>query len=49
MQFWPSRNGGVQMFFLTPNRNMAVGKFLVNSERFFGCVARAYYFKRQMS
>ena len=30
---WPSRNGAVQMFFLTPNRNMFTGKF-VKSERF---------------
>ena len=30
---WASRNGAVQMFFLTPNRNMFAGKFLM-SERF---------------
>ena len=29
-----SRNGAAQMFFLTPNRDMLVGKF-VKSERFF--------------
>ena len=34
MQFWPSRNGGGQMLFLTPGRNMFAGKLLVNSERF---------------
>ena len=30
---WVSRNGAVQMFFLTPNRNMFAGKF-VNWESF---------------
>ena len=30
---WASRNGAVQMFFLTPNRNMFAGKF-VNWESF---------------
>ena len=30
---WVSRNGAVQMFFLTPNRNMFPEKF-VKSERF---------------
>ena len=25
---WASRNGAVQMFFLTPNRNMLAGKFV---------------------
>ena len=30
---WASRNGAVQLFFLTPNRNMFAGKF-VKSERF---------------
>ena len=30
---WASGNGAVQMFFLTPNRNMFTGKF-VNWERF---------------
>ena len=29
---WPSRNGASQYFFLTPNRNMIVGK-VVKSER----------------
>ena len=29
----PSRNGALQMFFLTPNRNMFTGKF-VKSEIF---------------
>ena len=33
MQFWASRNDGVQMFFLTPNGNVFAGKFLVNLER----------------
>ena len=33
MQFWASRNGTVQVFFLTPNRNMFAGNF-VKSERF---------------
>ena len=32
MQFWASRNGGVQVFFLT--WNIFAGNFLVNSERF---------------
>ena len=39
---WASRNGTVQMFFLTSNRNMFAGKA-------FGCVVRAYYFQRQAS
>ena len=30
---WGSRNGTVQMFFLTPNRNTSAGKFL-KTERF---------------
>ena len=30
---WASRKGAVQIFFLTPNRNMTAGKF-VKSERF---------------
>ena len=30
---WTSRNGAVQIFFLTPNRNMFAGKF-VESESF---------------
>ena len=30
---WASRNGAVQIFFLTPNKNMLAGKF-VKSERF---------------
>ena len=29
---WTSRNGAVQIIFLTPNRNMFAGKF-INSER----------------
>ena len=33
MQFRASRNGAVQMFFLTPNRKMFVGKF-IKLERF---------------
>ena len=35
---WASRNGAVQMFFLTPNRNMFAEKFL----RFFGrnCIVK---------
>ena len=35
MQFWASRKGGVQVFFLT--WNMFAGNFLVNSERFWLC------------
>ena len=33
MHSWALRNGAVQIFFLTPNRNMFPGKF-VKSERF---------------
>ena len=34
---WVARNGAVQIFFLTPHRNMFARKF-VKSERFFGCI-----------
>ena len=36
---WASRNGAVQMFFLTPN----------SVRKVFACVARAYYFQCQVS
>ena len=29
---WVPRNGAVQMFFLTPNRNMSAGKFLMSEK-----------------
>ena len=32
--FWVSRNGAVQMFFLTPNRNMFAEKLVLKSESF---------------
>ena len=34
---WVARNGALQIFFLTPHRNMFARKF-VKSERFFGCI-----------
>ena len=39
-----SRNGAVQMFFLTPNRNMFPEKF-VKCEKNFGSVSGAYHVK----
>ena len=42
---WASRNGGVQMIFLTPNRNMFAGKV----RKDFVCVMGAYYVQRQVS
>ena len=36
---WASRNGAVQMFFLTPN----------SVRKVFACVARGYYFQCQVS
>ena len=44
---WASRNGAMQMFFLTPNRKVFAGKF-VKWEKFC-CVAGAYYFQFQVS
>ena len=44
MQFSTSRNIGVQMFFLTPNRSMFTGKFLANSEKVWLC-CKTYYFQ----
>ena len=38
-----SRNGAVQIFFLTPDRNIFAGKY-VKSEPFFSCVAVTYCF-----
>ena len=43
------KNGVMQIFFLTPHRNIFAGKF-INSERFWvGCVLAAYYFPCQGS
>ena len=42
--FWASRNGAVQMFLLTPNRNIFAGKF-VKVTKVFGSVSGAYYFQ----
>ena len=39
-----SRNGAVQMFFLTPNRNMCAGKF-AKSERFFAVLLEHFIVK----
>ena len=38
---WVSRNGVVQIFFLTPHRNKFAGNFI---RKVFGCVSGAYYF-----
>ena len=40
---WASRNGAVQMFFLTPNRSISAGKMV------FGCIVGRYYFQCQVS
>ena len=37
--FWASKNGAVQILFLTPNRNMFAGIF-VKSERFLAVLRR---------
>ena len=47
MQFWATKNGGVQMLFLTPNRNMFPGKFLVNSESFLAILQEHIIFNVQ--
>ena len=45
---WASGNGAVQMFFLTPNRNMFSGK-ICKLRKAFGCVLGAFYFQFQQS
>ena len=45
---WASRNGPVQIFFLTPNKYMFAEK-LLKARKVFGCVAGAFYFQCQLS
>ena len=42
-----SRNDAVQMFFLTPNRNMFAGN-ICKVRKVFDCVAGIYYFQCQV-
>ena len=49
MQFWASRNGGVQMFFSDTKQKHVCWKIFSYFRKDFGCVATAYYFQCQVS